>query len=109
MSIFDKKNVSGNSVKKSFFAGKKKYGTKWQPVSSKPLDDEDKAAISKAVVVSSEYGLSCCFFMKNGDLYFQPMSRDSQATVGEELDVDSIRIVTLSKSGEKDIERIMEK
>lgn len=107
MSFFDKKDsVSG--VKKSFFDSKKRYGTKWMPVSTRSFTESEKAEIDKAMVVTSDYGLSCCFFMKNGDLVFQPMSRDSQAVAGQELDINTIQIITLQKSGEKDIERIME-
>lgn len=104
MSIFgNNKPESG----KDFFSSKKVYGGKWTPVASRPFTEEEKAKINKAIVVTSEYGLSCCFFMKSGELYFQPMSRDCQATAGEELDLDKIQIVTLSKTGAEDIERIM--
>lgn len=107
MNFFGNNNGSSNNGGMNFFSNKKSYGGKWQPGSARSFTDEEKALISKAIVVSSEYGLSCCFFMKSGDLYFQPMARDSKATCGEELDIDKIKILTLSKAGEKDIERIM--
>lgn len=99
---------SGNITKGNFFDTKKAYGGKWQPVDERKFTEEEKAMIAKAIVVASDYGLSCCFFMKSGDLYFQPMAKDSQATCGDELDIDEIKIITLSKTGSQDIERIKE-
>lgn len=91
-----------------FFSGKKIYGGKWTPVSSRPFTEAEKAKISRALVVTSEYGLSCCFLMKAGNMIFQPMAKDCKATAGDELDLDKIQILTLSKTGSKDIERIMD-
>lgn len=106
MNFFGNNNTVANGSG-NFFSTKKVYGGKWQVTGSRPFDDQEKSLIAKAVVVTSEYGLSCCFFMKSGDLYFQPMAKDCPATAGQELDVDKIQILTLSKTGEKDIERIM--
>jgi len=100
--------INGNTGKRSFFSAKKRYGVGWTPVDIRQFDEDEKSEINKAVVVTSEYGLSCCFIMKSGELVYQPMSRDSQKTAGEELDINSIKIITLSKPGYDDIERILE-
>ena len=56
--------------------------------------------------VESEYGSSCCFFMKNGTTMYVPMSQDAKSEVGDMVDLSSAEIVTLEKQGEKDIQRI---
>ena len=89
-----------------FFFGKKRYGGRWAVKSVRNFTEAEQNEIAKATVVSSEYGNSCCFFMKNGDLIFQPMSNDSTLTVGQDVDITKAEIVTLCKEGENDIERI---
>jgi hypothetical protein len=89
-----------------FFSNKKTYGGKWQVVSSREFTPEEQAKVARAAVVSSEYGMSCCFFMKNGNIHFTPMSNDSTVTVGEDIDLSKAEILTLSKEGENNIERI---
>lgn len=62
--------------------------------------------VDKAMVVESEYGNSCCFFMKNGTQIYVPMSKDSKSKVGDYITLYETEIVTLSKDGKKDIQRI---
>lgn len=89
-----------------FFSNKKTYGGKWQVVSSRKFTPEEVDQVAKAVVVSSEYGNSCCFFMKNSNIHFTPMSTDSTLSVGEDVDLTKAEILTLHKEGENNIERI---
>jgi len=90
----------------NFFSGKKVYGGKWNVKDVRKFTQEEIDSVSKAVVVSSEYGNSCCFFMKNSDIIFTPMSNDSTLTVGQDVDLTKAEIVTLQKEGNHDIERI---
>lgn len=90
----------------NFFSNKKVYGGKWSVKSISKFTDEEKALVSKAEVVDSDYGNSCCFFMKDGTTIYTPMSNDAKSDVGDTLDLNTLEIITLEKIGEKDIERI---
>ena len=90
----------------NFFSNKKVYGGKWSVKSISKFTDEEKALVVKAQVVDSDYGNSCCFFMKDGTTIYTPMSNDAKSDVGDTLDLNTLEIITLEKIGEKDIERI---
>lgn len=90
----------------NFFSNKKVYGGKWSVKSISKFTDEEKSLVIKAQVVDSEYGNSCCFFMKDGTTIYTPMSNDAKSDVGDTLDLNTLEIITLEKIGEKDIERI---
>lgn len=82
------------------------YGGKWSEKSSRKFSADELALVDKAQVVESQYGSSCCFFMKNGTTMYVPMSQDAKSEVGDIVDLSSAEIVTLEKQGEKDIQRI---
>ena len=82
------------------------YGGKWSVKSISKFTDEEKSLVIKAQVVDSDYGNSCCFFMKDGTTIYTPMSNDAKSDVGDTLDLNTLEIITLEKIGEKDIERI---
>jgi hypothetical protein len=90
------------------FAGKKVYETNWTVKETRNFTAEEIAMVDKATVIESPegYGNSVCFVMKAGGKTFIPMSRDSKAGVGEEINLSTAKIITLCKSGEADIERI---
>lgn len=90
----------------NLFSNLKVYGGKWSEKSSRKFSQEELALVEKAKVVESEYGLSCCFFMKNGTTMYVPMSQDAKSGIGDMVDLSSAEIVTLEKQGEKDIQRI---
>lgn len=90
----------------NFFSNKKVYGGKWSVKSISKFTDEEKNLVIKAEVVDSDYGNSCCFFMKDGTTIYTPMSNDAKSDVGDTLDLNTLEIITLEKIGEKDIERI---
>lgn len=90
----------------NFFSNKKVYGGKWEEVEVYKLSDEEKALINKVKVVPSEYGASACFFMKNGTTIYTPMDKDAKSGVGDTLNIDTLEVVVLAKSGEKNIDRI---
>lgn len=88
------------------FAGCKTYGGKWMEVSSRKFNANELAMVTKAVVVSSQYGASACFFMSNGTTTYIPMSNDAKSGVGEVLKLSECEVVTLEKAGEANITRI---
>ena len=91
MGIFDKLNV---------------YAQKWAKTGSRGFQAEEIAAVKNAVVVESDYGNSVCFFMKAGGQTYLPLSTESNYNVGDEVDLTSAKLITLSKSGEADINRV---
>lgn len=88
------------------FDSLKTYGGKWMPKSVRKFTNEEIALVDKAQVVDSQFGMSCCFFMKNGTTMYVPMSNDSSKTVGDFIQLADAEIVTLEKTGEADIQRI---
>lgn len=90
----------------NIFAGLQKYATKFNPKDIRPLNAEELAGIASAKVVASQYGLSCCFYMKSGCQQYIPLSRDSVAQVGDVVDVKSIKVLTLERDGSDDILRV---
>jgi hypothetical protein len=90
----------------TIFDNLKVYGGKWSEKSSRKFTKEELALVEKAQVVESQYGSSCCFFMKNGTTMYVPMSNDAKSEIGDSIDLESAEIVTLEKQGEKNIQRI---
>ena len=82
------------------------YAGKWSPKNSRSFTDEEKKMVSRAEVVASNYGSSVCFHMVAGDKRYIPLSTNSSATVGETVDLNKAKILTLEKEGEMDITRI---
>lgn len=80
--------------------------TQWQLKSTRHFTKEELDLVDKAMVVESKYGNSCCFFMKNTTKLYVPMSKDSKSKAGDYINLNEAEIVTLSKDGEKDIQRI---
>ena len=82
------------------------YNPLWTVSDSRNFNDNDKALIASARVVSSDYGLSVCFLMRNGHNTFVPLSKMSTLKAGDTVDINTAKILTLSKEGEEDIYRI---
>lgn len=82
------------------------YAGSYSLKSSRKFSDEEKAAVNRASVVPSEFGLSVCFFMKNGSQKYIPLSNDSAKSAGEAIEMDSAEILVLGKEGSSDILRI---
>lgn len=82
------------------------YAGKWSVKSSRKFTNEEKAMVSEARVVSSQYGNSVCFFMKNGQQGFIPLSNDSDLRVGDSVDLEKADLLTLSRPGDADIQRV---
>ena len=90
----------------NLFSGLKVYGGKWSIKSTRRFSQEELSQVTKAMVVDSQYGSSCCFFMANGTTMYVPMSNDSKSEVGDIINLSEAEIVTLEKQGELDIQRI---
>ena len=90
----------------NIFSGLQVYGGSWNVVTERDFNDEEKALISRAEVVASEYGNSVCFFMKSGGQSYIPLSRDSQLGVGDSVDVTKVKLLTLHRDGSEDITRV---
>ena len=86
----------------------KQYKAKWQETKREPFDKEDRESIEEAYVVQGDYGLNVCFIMKGGAYTYVPLSRDSKLRVNDHVDVNTAVVITLSKPGENDIQRIEE-
>ena len=80
----------------------------WTVTNSRAFDPEEIAAIDRAEVVATQYGNSVCFFMKNGEQTHIPLSNQSNLAVGDELDLRTAKILTLSRKGNDDITRVIE-
>ena len=82
------------------------YAGKWEVKETRYLTDEEKAVISQAVVVPSQFGSSVQFTMTAGGMTFIPLDQNSQLGTGELIDLSKAKLVTLGKSGEADIYRV---
>lgn len=82
------------------------YAGKWSVKSSRGFTEAEINSVERTEIVPSNYGTSCCFFMKGGSRVYYPMSTNSSKGIGESIDLSTARILTLSKSGESDITRI---
>ena len=91
----------------NIFANLRTYAGKWA-VKGEPRNftQDEINAVNQAVVVSSTYGLSVCFFMKSGGQTYIPLSTNSQRGSGEIIDLTQAKLVTLCKEGESDIYRV---
>ena len=90
----------------NIFAGLQVYAGKWNVVDSRSFNDEEKAMINRAEVVASEYGNSVCFFMKSGGQTYIPLSNQSTLGIGDEVDLNVAKLLTLHRDGSADITRI---
>ena len=83
------------------------YAGKWEVKETRDFTAEEKAAISQAVVVSSQFGSSVQFTMTAGGMTFIPLDQNSALGTGELVDLTKAKLITLSKSGEADIYRVL--
>ena len=90
----------------NIFASLRTYAGKWSEKSRRAFSAEEVNAVSDAVVVNSNYGLSVCFMMKAGGQTFIPLSNNSTKGVGESVDLNAASLVTFEKQGEADIVRV---
>lgn len=82
------------------------YAGKWSIKDSRSFTAEEINAVSNAVVVDSQYGMSVCFFMKSGGQSYIPLDQNSSKSVGDVIDLSVSKVITLEKNGEADIYRV---
>ena len=82
------------------------YAEKWQVSNSRNFTAEEKSAVESATVVNSDYGLSVCFMLVSGGQTYIPLSNQSSLGVGASVDLEKAKLLTLSKRGEADINRV---
>ena len=90
----------------NIFSSLRQYAGKWAVKNTRDFTSEEINAVKEAVVVTSSYGLSVCFFMKSGGQTYIPLSSTSSKGSGEIIDLNSAKLVTLGKEGESDIYRV---
>lgn len=83
----------------NIFLGLKQYATQFQVINRRAFDAEEIEKVKNAKVVASEYGMSVCFFMKEGYQTYIPVSRDSNPNIGDTVDLTTAKILTLEKDG----------
>ena len=91
------------------FSGLTNYAGNWSVINRRDFNEEEKAAVRSAQVVSSQYGSSVCFMMRSGGQTYIPLSRDSNLAVGDNIDLDKVELLTLHRDGDEDIVRVAEK
>lgn len=82
------------------------YRGKWSLKSSRNFNEDEKKMIKSAKVVSSDYGLSVCFMMANGGSSYIPLSETSSKNVGDSIDLNTAKLLTLERQGDNDIFRV---
>lgn len=83
------------------------YRGKWEESARSAFSADDINAVASATVVASDFGHSVCFMLKSGGMKFMPVSNTSKPTqVGESVDLTKATVITLSREGDADIERI---
>lgn len=84
------------------------YAGKWNVKKVDNFTPEEIAMVDHAEVVSSEFGKSVCFFMKDGRQGYIPLDKDDEQTIyiGTKVDMTKVSVVTLSRVGDADIKRI---
>lgn len=90
----------------SLFDGLQSYAGKFEEKSRRNFTAEEQNAVIRAVVKLSDYGLTCCFFMKSGVRKYIPMSSNSKYQLGAVVDMTTAQVVTLHRDGDGDILRI---
>ena len=71
----------------------------WQKVAEHPLTQEERSCVLRAEIVDSEYGPTCCFFLTTGQRAHYPVATSSKLKVGDEVDLDKVKIITLYRFG----------
>lgn len=90
----------------NIFSSLTTYAASWSEKSSRKFTNDEINCVERALVVPSQYGNSVCFIMKAGGKTYIPLDRDSQISVGDSVDLREAKLVTLSKSGSSDINRV---
>ena len=85
----------------NIFDALKSYATQYQETARRNFNEEELEQVKSAKVVASQYGMSVCFFMKEGCQKYIPVSRDSACSIGDTVDLTKAQLLTLEKDDEK--------
>lgn len=88
------------------FMNLRMYAGNWVLVDERPFDEEEKAAVKSAEVVDSQYGPSVCFMMQTGQRAYIPVSQRSTLKIGDAVDLNTAKLVTLFREGDGNITRV---
>ena len=87
----------------NIFASLKSYANSFKKVGTRDFSAEEVNLVNNAKVVLSQYGMSVCFYMKDGCQKYIPLSRDSVASEGDAVDLTKAKILTLKKEGSDEV------
>ena len=90
----------------SILGGLEVYRGKYEESGRTNFSSEDISAVANAKVVNSKYGLSACFFMKSGGTTYIPLAEGVVATAGDNVPMEEVEVLTLSRAGDNDILRL---
>lgn len=90
----------------NIFNSLRNYAGKWSVKESRNFSQEEINSVSEAYVVDSQYGNSVCFVMIGGGQTYIPLSTNSSLGLGDSVDVSKAKLLTLSRAGEADIQRV---
>ena len=90
----------------NIFSALRVYAGKWSEKAVRAFSQEEQDAIERAEVVDSQYGQSVCFFMVSGGQTYIPLSNQSSLGIGDSVDLDKAKVLTLHRDGSADITRI---
>lgn len=80
----------------------------WTVTETRPFNTEEIESVKNAEVVASKYGNSVCFYMKSGGKSYIPLTSNSTLDVGDAFNLETAKILRLSREGEEDIYRVVE-
>ena len=91
----------------NIFASLKTYASQFKVANRRAFSPEELNLVNNAEVRLSQYGMSVCFFMKDGCQKYIPLSRDSVASEGDKVDLTKAQILTLVQEGsDEKIDRV---
>lgn len=83
----------------NIFANKKVYPSNWQVINVRSFTEEELAMVSKAEIISGNYGLCAKCFMVGGGIQYLDLSKCSDGQIGTTVDLKDARILTLERNG----------
>ena len=90
----------------NIFNALKVYPGNWEVTSRRSFSNEEISAVQSAKIVDSQFGQSVCFMLKSGGMAFIPVSNTCSVSTGSAVDLSKCELLTLSKEGEMDIQRV---
>lgn len=79
----------------NIFESLHRYATSYEVTNRRDFTPEELSQFTSAKVVSSQYGMSVCFYMVSGGQTYIPVSRDSVCHIGDTVDVAKAKLLTL--------------